>query len=174
MTDQAAGPEAALARLGIELPPPAKPLFSYIPVKVAAGLAHVSGQVPMEDGKVLVEGHVGAEVSVEQGAEAAKRCALQALSVLRATVGSLDEVAGVVQLSVFVNSAPGFTQQPSVANAERIVRELGGDGITVSAFRERLGTSRKFALPLLEHFDARGITLRRGDVRVLRESAAQR
>jgi enamine deaminase RidA (YjgF/YER057c/UK114 family) len=142
MSDQAAGPEAALARLGIELPPPAKPLFSYIPVKVAAGLAHVSGQVPMEDGKVLVEGHVGAEVSVEQGAEAAKRCALQALSVLRATVGSLDEVAGVVQLSVFVNSAPGFTQQPSVAN--------GASDFLVEVFGHDAGSHARYAVGVPE------------------------
>jgi enamine deaminase RidA (YjgF/YER057c/UK114 family) len=142
MSDQSAGPEAALARLGIELPPPAKPLFSYIPVKVAAGLAHVSGQVPMEDGKVLVEGHVGAEVSVEQGAEAAKRCALQALSVLRATVGSLDEVAGIVQLSVFVNSATGFTQQPSVAN--------GASDFLVDVFGQDAGSHARYAVGVPE------------------------
>ncbi|MFL5767994.1 MAG: RidA family protein [Actinomycetota bacterium] len=142
MSEDATGPEAALARLGIELPPPAKPLFSYIPVKVAAGLAHVSGQVPMEDGKVLVEGHLGAEVSVEEGAEAAKRCALQALSVLRATVGSLDEVAGVVQLSVFVNSAPGFTQQPSVAN--------GASDFLVEVFGHDAGSHARFAVGVPE------------------------
>jgi enamine deaminase RidA (YjgF/YER057c/UK114 family) len=135
-------PEAALARLGIELPPPAKPLFSYIPVKVAAGLAHVSGQVPMEDGKVLVEGHLGAEVSVEEGAEAAKRCALQALSVLRATVGSLDEVAGIVQLSAFVNSAPGFTQQPAVAN--------GASDFLVEVFGQDAGSHARFAVGVPE------------------------
>src|SRR3954467_7471283 len=142
MSDHVAGPEAALARLGIELPPPAKPLFSYIPVKVAAGLAHVSGQVPMEDGKVLVEGHLGAEVSVEDGAEAAKRCALQALSVLRATVGSLDEVAGIVQLSVFVSSAPGFTQQPSVAN--------GASDLLVDVFGRDAGSHARYAVGVPE------------------------
>jgi len=142
MSDQAAGPEAALARLGIELPPPAKPLFSYIPVKVAGGLAHVSGQVPMEDGKVLVEGHLGAEVSVEEGADAARRCALQALSVLRATVGSLDEVAGIVQLSVFVSSAPGFTQQPSVAN--------GASDFLVEVFGHDAGSHARYAVGVPE------------------------
>jgi enamine deaminase RidA (YjgF/YER057c/UK114 family) len=142
MSAETAGPEAALERLGIELPPPAKPLYSYIPVKVAAGLAHVAGQVPMEDGKVLVEGHVGAEVSVEEGAEAAKRCALQALSVLRATVGSLDEVAGIVQLSVFVNSAPGFTQQPSVAN--------GASDFLVEVFGQEAGSHARYAVGVPE------------------------
>jgi len=142
MSDQETGPEAALARLGIELPPPAKPLFSYVPVKVAAGLAHISGQVPMEDGKVLVEGHVGADVSVEAAAEAAKRCALQGLSVLRATVGSLDEVAGIVQLSAFVNSAPGFTQQPTVAN--------GASDFLVEVFGQDAGSHARYAVGVPE------------------------
>ena len=52
-----------------------------------------------------------------------------------------------------------------VARAEAIVRDAEADGITVSAFRERLRTSRKYALPLLEHFDQRGITRRNGDLR---------
>jgi selenocysteine-specific elongation factor len=56
-----------------------------------------------------------------------------------------------------------------VRHAEEIVRSIAPEGVTVSAFRERLGTSRKFALPLLEHLDAKGVTLRRGDIRVLRD-----
>ena len=86
-----------------------------------------------------------------------------------------DAIQAATSTGKLVRISPQLVMTPAfVQNAERIVRELGGDGITVSAFRERLGTSRKFALPLLEHFDARGVTLRRGDVRVLRESAAQR
>ena len=128
MPAQTDGPEAALARLGVELPPPPKPLFSYIPVKVAGSLAHVSGQVPMVEGEVQVPGHVGSEVSLEEGAAAAKRCAVQALSALRAAVGSLDRVAGIVQVSVFVSSAPGFTQQPTVANGAPAVGQYRSDG----------------------------------------------
>jgi selenocysteine-specific elongation factor len=86
-----------------------------------------------------------------------------------------DAIDAAITTGRLVRVSSDIVMTPElVANAERVVRELGADGITVSAFRERLGTSRKFALPLLEHFDARGITLRRGDVRVLRESAAQR
>ncbi|MFL5767995.1 MAG: selenocysteine-specific translation elongation factor [Actinomycetota bacterium] len=85
-----------------------------------------------------------------------------------------DAIDAAVATARLVRVSPELVMTPDlVASGERIVRELGADGITVSAFRERLGTSRKFALPLLEHFDARGITLRRGDVRVLRERAAQ-
>ena len=130
--------EAALARLGIELPPPPKPLYSYIPVRIARGLAHVSGQVPMVDGAVQLPGHVGAEVTVEQGAEAARRCALQGLSALRNAVGSLDGVAGIVQVSVFVASAPGFTQQPTVAN--------GASDLFVEVFGAETGSHARFAV----------------------------
>ena len=142
MSDQAAGPEAALARLEIELPPPPKPLFSYIPVKVAAGLAYVSGQVPMVDGEVRWPGHLGAEVSLEEGVEAARRCAIQGLSALRGWVGSLDEVAGIVQLSAFVSSAPGFTQQPTVAN--------GASDLLVDVFGQDAGSHARYAVGVPE------------------------
>jgi enamine deaminase RidA (YjgF/YER057c/UK114 family) len=73
-------------------------------------------------------GKVGDAVSVEQGAEAARRCALQALSALRASLGSLDLVTGIAQLSVFVASAPGFAEQPKVANgASDLFVEIFGE-----------------------------------------------
>jgi enamine deaminase RidA (YjgF/YER057c/UK114 family) len=142
MSTPTGGPEAALARLEIELPPPPKPLFSYIPVKVAAGLAHVSGQVPMIDGEVQWSGHLGAEVSLEEGVEAARRCAIQALSALRGSVGSLDEVAGIVQVSVFVSSAAGFTQQPTVAN--------GASDLFVEVFGPDAGSHARYAVGVPE------------------------
>ena len=142
MSAQIEGPEAALARLEIELPPPPKPLFSYIPVKVAGGLAYVSGQVPMVDGEVRWPGHLGAEVSLEDGVEAARRCAIQALSALRGSVGSLDEVAGIVQLSAFVSSAPGFTQQPTVAN--------GASDLLVDVFGQGAGSHARYAVGVPE------------------------
>jgi enamine deaminase RidA (YjgF/YER057c/UK114 family) len=142
MSAQIEGPEAALARLEIELPPPPKPLFSYIPVKVAGGLAYVSGQVPMVDGEVRWPGHLGAEVSLEDGVEAARRCAIQALSALRGSVGSLDEVAGIVQLSAFVSSAPGFTQQPTVAN--------GASDLLVDVFGQDAGSHARYAVGVPE------------------------
>src|SRR5205085_4818941 len=75
-----------------------------------------------------------------------------------------DAIDAAVSTGRLVRVSPEIVMTPElVAKAERIARDLGADGITVSAFRERLGTSRKFALPLLEHLDARGITLRRGD-----------
>jgi enamine deaminase RidA (YjgF/YER057c/UK114 family) len=117
-----------LTTLGIELPPAAKPVASYVPVRRHGGLAFVAGQVAQEEGRVLLPGHLGAEVSLEQGREAARRCALQALAALKEELGSLDRVRGIVQVQVFVSSAPGFTDQPKVANgASDLLVEVFGD-----------------------------------------------
>jgi enamine deaminase RidA (YjgF/YER057c/UK114 family) len=103
---------------------------SYVPVVVAAGLAFVAGQIPTEEGTPLFPGHVGGEVGLDQAREATRRCALQALSALRDELGTLDRVRRIVQVAVFVSSAPGFTDQPQVANAasELLVEVFGDSG----------------------------------------------
>ena len=122
--------EELLAQMGIRLPEPVAPLASYVPVRISGDHAYVAGQVPMEGGTILSAGKLGAEVSIEQGQEAAKRCALQALAALRAALGSLDHVKGIVRVDVFVASAPGFTDQPAVANgaSDLLVEIFGEDG----------------------------------------------
>jgi enamine deaminase RidA (YjgF/YER057c/UK114 family) len=124
------GIDARLAELGIELPPPPKPVASYVPVTVAGELAFVAGQVATEDGEPMHPGHVGAEVSVEDAQAAARRCALQALAALREELGDLERVRRIVQVSVFVASAPGFTAQPQVANgaSDLLVQVFGDSG----------------------------------------------
>ena len=120
--------EERLAELGIELPPAPQPVASYIPVKVVGDLAWAAGQVPMLDGTITVSGSVGSGVTTEEANEGARRCAIQALSALRAALGSLDRVTGVVKVDVFVASAPGFTDQPAVANgASDLLVEVFGD-----------------------------------------------
>jgi enamine deaminase RidA (YjgF/YER057c/UK114 family) len=122
------GAEHRLRELGIELPPAPAPVASYVPVVVSRGLAYVSGQVPMAEGKLLWMGKLGAELDIETGAEAARRCALQALSALRAELGSLDRVRRIVKLSVYVASDQGFTDQPKVANgASDLLVQVFGD-----------------------------------------------
>ena len=108
--------EERLTELGIELPSAPAAIAAYIPVRVVGRLAYVSGQVPLVDGERLHPGKLGDTVTIEQGAEAARRCALQALSALRAALGSLDVVTGIVQVTAFVASGTGFTDQPKVAN----------------------------------------------------------
>jgi enamine deaminase RidA (YjgF/YER057c/UK114 family) len=119
-----------LRELGLELPPPPKPVASYVPVVVAGGLAFVAGQGALVDGEVLHPGHVGADVSVEDAQEAARRCALQALSALREELGSLDRISRIANVTVYVASAPGFTQQPVVANgaSDLFIEVLGEAG----------------------------------------------
>ena len=122
--------EERLAELGLELPPAAAPIASYVPVRISGDQAFVAGQVPIEDGRLLSAGKLGADVSIEQGQEAARRCALQALAALRNALGSLDRVRGIVKLDVFVASAPGFTDHPKVANgaSDLLVEVFGEEG----------------------------------------------
>jgi enamine deaminase RidA (YjgF/YER057c/UK114 family) len=108
--------EDRLRDLGIELPPVAAPVASYVPVVLAGGLAFVAGQVPLEDGRPMATGRLGAELTTDEGAFWARRCALQSLSALRAELGTLDRIARIAKLTVWVASADSFTEQPKVAN----------------------------------------------------------
>ena len=120
--------EERLTELGIDLPPAATPLASYVPVRISGTHAYVAGQVPLEDGAVLSRGKLGADVLLEDAQAAARRCALQGLSALRNALGSLDRVVGIVRLDVFVASSAGFTDQPKVANgASDVLVEVFGD-----------------------------------------------
>ncbi|MFO1255281.1 MAG: RidA family protein [Sphingomonadaceae bacterium] len=121
--------EARLAELGITLPEAAAPVAAYVPVVIAGGLAHVSGQVSFVDG-ALRKGRLGEDVSLEQGIEAAQGCALMILAQLKAALGSLDRVDRVVKLGCFVNSTADFTDQPKVANgaSELMVAVFGDAG----------------------------------------------
>jgi enamine deaminase RidA (YjgF/YER057c/UK114 family) len=116
--------------LGIELPPSPAPVASYVPVVISGGLAYISGQVPQEAGKLLWRGKVGGDLDLSAGADAAKRCALQALAALREALGTLDRVRRIVKVSVFVASHPGFTDQPKVANgaSDLLVEVFGESG----------------------------------------------
>jgi enamine deaminase RidA (YjgF/YER057c/UK114 family) len=124
------GIEDLLATQGIQLPPAPAAVASYIPVRLTGELAFVAGQVAMVDGEILHPGHLGAEVTLEQGQEAARHCALQAMSALKEALGSLDRVHGIVHVSVFVASAPGFNDQSKVANgaSELLVGVFGETG----------------------------------------------
>jgi enamine deaminase RidA (YjgF/YER057c/UK114 family) len=107
--------DAKLAELGLRLPEPAAAVAAYVPVVIAGGLAHVSGQLPFVDG-VLVKGRLGEDVSAGEGYEAARACGLMILAQLRAALGSLDRIERVVKLGAFVSSTADFTDQPKVAN----------------------------------------------------------
>lgn len=120
--------EDRIAELGLELPPVTAPLASYVPVVVTGSLAFVAGQVPLDGGVPMWKGHVGDDVSLEEGADAARRCALQALAALRSELGTLDRVTRVVKVTAWIASAPGFTDQPKVADgASQLLGDVFGE-----------------------------------------------
>jgi len=114
---------AKLAELGLTLPAVATPLAAYVPAVQSGNHVYVSGQLPLVDGKLPYAGKVGAEVTVEQGAELARTCALNALAAIESLVG-LGRVVKIVKVTGFVASAPGFTGQPAVVNG---ASQLFGD-----------------------------------------------
>jgi enamine deaminase RidA (YjgF/YER057c/UK114 family) len=117
-----------LSELNLSLPEAAAPVAAYVPTVLAGGLLHVSGQLPFREDGALILGRLGEGVNVEQGQEAARRCALMLLAQVRAALGSLDRVERVVKLGVFVNSAADFTEQPQVANgASQLMEQVFGE-----------------------------------------------
>lgn len=121
-------PEERLAELKIALPEVAKPRWAYVPCVRTGNLLFVSGQIGNIAGKIMHPGKLGAGVSVQEGQAAARGCAIQALAVIRQELGSLDRVARVVKATVFVASADGFGDQPTVANrASELLRDIFGD-----------------------------------------------
>jgi enamine deaminase RidA (YjgF/YER057c/UK114 family) len=109
------GARARLAELGLELPPVAAPLASYVPAVQSGRQVYISGQLPLVEGRLLATGKVGAEVSAERANELAAACALNALAAVDALVG-LEMVSKVVKVTGFVAAADGFTAIPSVVN----------------------------------------------------------
>jgi enamine deaminase RidA (YjgF/YER057c/UK114 family) len=123
--------EGRLAELGIELPDPAPAAGNYVPAKRSGRLVFMSGAGPVElDRSGLVIGKVGADLTVEEGAEAARLTGINLLAALRQEIGSLDDVEQVVKLLGMVNAAPGFTELPTVVNgcSDLLVEVFGEAG----------------------------------------------
>jgi len=122
--------EEKIKALGYDLPKAPKPLAAYIPAIRVDNLVFTAGQLPMVEGKLISEGKLGGEVSNETGIKAAEICALNCLSVIKSEIGNLEEIEQVVKVTVFVNSAEGFTAQPRIANgaSEFLVNIFGEAG----------------------------------------------
>lgn len=123
--------ENTLKSLNIELPQPVVPVANYVPYVVVENTVFLSGQLPMKDGKPQYLGKAGKEFSVEEARAAAKLCAINLLSQLRAACGgNLDRVKQCVRLGIFVNSADDFTDQPKIANgaSDLMVEVFGAAG----------------------------------------------
>jgi enamine deaminase RidA (YjgF/YER057c/UK114 family) len=109
--------EQKLSELGLTLPQPAAPVANYVGYAVSGSTVYISGQLPIKNGKLAYVGKLGDGVSVEEGYEAGKLCALNILAHLKAACGgNLDRVARVLRLGGFVNSTPEFTDAPKCVN----------------------------------------------------------
>jgi enamine deaminase RidA (YjgF/YER057c/UK114 family) len=121
-------PEARLIELGISLPTPAAPVAAYVPAKRAGSLLYISGQIPLRDGQLISRGVVGRDIDLAGAQAAARQCALNALAAIRVAAGSLDAVAQVVRLGVFVACTPEFVDHPKVANgASELFQSVFGE-----------------------------------------------
>lgn len=120
--------EQRLDELDLKLPPAPEPAGMYVPAVRTGNLVFVAGQLPMEQGELEFIGKLGEDLDVEEGYEAARLCALNVLSVLRAECGSLDAVRRLVRACGYVRSAEGFTDQSSVVNgASALLNEVFGE-----------------------------------------------
>ena len=113
---------------GYELPKVPIPAGSYVPAVRSGFLVYTSGQLPLVDGELAYAGKVGEDVSVEEAAECARICALNALAAASEEAGGLDDIGRIIKVTGFVASAPGFNRQPEVVNgASDFIGEIFGD-----------------------------------------------
>ncbi|MGD8973219.1 MAG: RidA family protein, partial [Desulfobacterales bacterium] len=122
--------EAKLNEMGIELPSAVTPVANYVPAVRSGNLVFLSGHGPFKEDGSLITGKVGADLSTEQGYEAARRIAIGLLGSLKAEIGDLDKVKRVVKLLGLVNCTSEFTDQPKVINgaSDFFVEVLGDKG----------------------------------------------
>jgi enamine deaminase RidA (YjgF/YER057c/UK114 family) len=127
--------EKKLADLGVVLHTPAAPVANYVGFVRTGNLLFVSGQICVDaDGNLVAKGKLGAGVSLEDGQNAARICAINILSQLKAALGDLDKVARVVRLCGYINSAPDFLDGPKVMN--------GASDLMVATFADKGRHSR--------------------------------
>ncbi len=116
--------------LGLNLGTPNAPVGSYVPTVQTGNLLYVSGQIPTREDGTRPSGKLGDDVSVEEGYEAARLCAVALLAQVKAALGSLDRVTRVVKVNGYVNATPDFVQPPAVVNgaSDLLVAVFGDAG----------------------------------------------
>ena len=126
---QSDSPEQRLARLGIELPPAPDPVANYVNGVQAGNLIFLAGKGPRRADGTEISGKLGADLSIEQGYEAARLTAINQIAVLKEMIGDLSRVVRIVKVLGMVNSDPSFVDQPAVIN--------GFSDLMVEVFGER-------------------------------------
>ena len=119
--------EKKLGELGIILPGQTKSMGNYVTVRRSGNMLYLSGNGPMREGKVVMSGKLGADLTVEQGYEAARITAINILGVLKSELGDLDKINQFVKVLGFVQSTDDFFDQPKVINgaSDLFVEVLG-------------------------------------------------
>jgi enamine deaminase RidA (YjgF/YER057c/UK114 family) len=116
-----------LAALGLTLPTAAAPVAAYVPAVKTGNLVFTAGQLPVVDGKLVIEGKVGSDVTPEDAKKMAEICALNALAAI-SLVADIDQIEKIVRVGGFVNGAPGFVAIPAVINgASELLIKIFGD-----------------------------------------------
>jgi enamine deaminase RidA (YjgF/YER057c/UK114 family) len=116
-----------LAALGLTLPTPAAPVAAYVPAVKTGNLVFTAGQLPVIDGKLVLIGKVGSDVTPEDAKKMAEICALNALAAI-SLVADIDQIEKIVRVGGFVNGIPGFAAIPAVVNgASELLIKLFGD-----------------------------------------------
>lgn len=117
-----------LTQLGITLPEPPQTVAAYVPAITVHDLVYTSGNDCRVNGELLYKGKVGQDLTIEEGQAAARQTMINLLAVLHAHLGSLDKIERIVKVLAFVNSAPGFVEQPYVINgASKLLEDIFGE-----------------------------------------------
>ena len=120
--------EQKLRELNIQLPPPPAAVAAYRPWARTGNLVITSGQLPWKDGKIAFAGRLGEWIGLEEGYQAARQCALNAIAQLKDAVGDLERVTQIVRLEGYVHCAPGFRGHPDVLNgASHLFSQVFGE-----------------------------------------------
>ena len=127
--------EKKLRELGIKLPKPPRPLGIYVGAKKAGLLVYTSGQTPGVDFK---RGKIGKDLTLQEGYEAAKKCAINCISQLKAILGDLDRIENIIKVTGYINSADNFSKQSFVLN--------GFTDLLVNIFGEKVGCPARAAI----------------------------
>jgi enamine deaminase RidA (YjgF/YER057c/UK114 family) len=116
-----------LASLGLTLPTAAAPVAAYVPAVKTGNLVFTAGQLPVVDGKLVLTGKVGSDVTPEDAKKMAEICALNALAAI-SLVADIDQIEKIIRVGGFVNGVPGFVAIPAVVNgASELLIKLFGD-----------------------------------------------
>jgi enamine deaminase RidA (YjgF/YER057c/UK114 family) len=121
-------PSQRLGDLGLSLPAVPAPLAAYVPAVRFEDVVYTAGQLPLVNGALRAVGKVDAEVSVDEAVDCARIAALNGLAAVADLTGDLDVITRIVKVVVYVASAPGFTDQPIIANgASQLLRDIFGE-----------------------------------------------